>query len=51
MAGITGGDNGAPKNAAALIDKVVHDRDGVTVRAGGEAATDAADHPARAKKI
>ena len=38
VAGITGGDNGAPKNAEVLIDKVVHDRDGVTVRAGGEAA-------------
>ncbi|GAY15239.1 membrane protein [Mycobacterium sp. shizuoka-1] len=38
VAGITGGDNGAPKNADALINSVVHDRDGVTVRAGGEAA-------------
>jgi RND superfamily putative drug exporter len=38
VAGITGGDNGAPKNAGVLINKVVHDRDGVTVRAGGEAA-------------
>lgn len=38
VAGITGGDNAAPKNAGALIDKVVHDRDGVTVRAGGESA-------------
>jgi putative drug exporter of the RND superfamily len=38
VAGITGGDNGAPKNAEALINEVVHDRDGVTVRAGGEAA-------------
>jgi len=38
VAGITGGDNGAPKNAEALIGEVVHDRDGVTVRAGGEAA-------------
>ncbi|WP_319431443.1 MMPL family transporter [Mycobacterium sp. RTGN5] len=38
VAGITGGDNGAPKNAAALIDTVAHNRDGVTVRAGGEAA-------------
>jgi RND superfamily putative drug exporter len=37
VAGITGGDNGAPKNARALIDALVHDRDGVTVRAGGEA--------------
>jgi RND superfamily putative drug exporter len=38
VAGITGGDNDAPKNAGVLIDKVVHDRDGVAVRAGGEAA-------------
>ena len=38
VAGITGGDNSAPKNAEALINEVVHDRDGVTVRAGGEAA-------------
>lgn len=38
VAGITGGDNGAPKNGEALINEVVHDRDGVTVRAGGEAA-------------
>lgn len=38
VAGITGGDNDAPKNAGVLIDKVVHDRDGVTIRAGGEAA-------------
>lgn len=38
VAGITGGDNGAPKNAEALIGRLVHDRDGVTVRAGGEAA-------------
>ena len=37
VAGITGGDNGAPKNAETLIDTVVHDREGVTVRAGGEA--------------
>ena len=36
VAGITGGDNGAPKNAEALMKQVVHDRDGVTVRAGGE---------------
>jgi len=38
VAGITGGDNGAPKNAEALINELVHDRGGVTVRAGGEAA-------------
>ncbi|BBZ80069.1 membrane protein [Mycolicibacterium anyangense] len=36
VAGITGGENGAPKNADALINQVVHDRDGVSVRAGGE---------------
>ena len=36
VAGVTGGDNGAPKNADALMKQVVHDRDGVTVRAGGE---------------
>ncbi|WP_445170543.1 MMPL family transporter [Mycolicibacterium sp. Dal123E01] len=39
VAGLTGGDNGAPKNADALIKELVHDRDGVSVRAGGEAAT------------
>ncbi|MBI3689186.1 MAG: MMPL family transporter, partial [Mycolicibacterium aromaticivorans] len=38
VAGITGGDNSAPKNAGALISEAVHDRDGVTVRAGGESA-------------
>jgi putative drug exporter of the RND superfamily len=38
VAGVTGGDNGAPKNAEALIDTVVRDRNGVAVRAGGEAA-------------
>lgn len=36
VAGITGGDNGAPKSAGTLIEELVHDRDGVTVRAGGE---------------
>jgi RND superfamily putative drug exporter len=35
VAGITGGENDAPKYAEALSDDVVHDRDGVTVRAGG----------------
>ena len=39
VVGITGGENGAPKNVEALTNKVVHDRHGVTVRAGGEAAT------------
>ena len=38
IAGITGGDNGAPKNAKALINELVRDRGGVAVRAGGEAA-------------
>jgi RND superfamily putative drug exporter len=37
VAGITGGESGAQKNAKALTDQLVHDRDGVTVRAGGEA--------------
>ena len=37
VAGITGGESDAPKHAEALADQLVHDRDGVTVRAGGEA--------------
>jgi RND superfamily putative drug exporter len=37
VAGITGGENDAQKYAKALSDDVVHDRDGVTVRAGGMA--------------
>ena len=37
IAGITGGENDAQKYAKALADDVVHDRDGVTVRAGGVA--------------
>ena len=37
VAGITGGENDAQKYAKALSDEVVHDRDGVTVRAGGVA--------------
>jgi RND superfamily putative drug exporter len=37
VAGITGGENDAQKYAKALADDVVHDRDGVTVRAGGVA--------------
>ncbi|BBX31207.1 integral membrane protein [Mycolicibacterium mageritense DSM 44476 = CIP 104973] len=37
VAGITGGESGAQKHAKELTDKLVHDRDGVTVRAGGEA--------------
>jgi RND superfamily putative drug exporter len=36
-AGITGGESGAQKHAKALTDQLEHDRDGVTVRAGGEA--------------
>jgi putative drug exporter of the RND superfamily len=39
VAGITGGENGAQKNAKALADQLVHDRDGVTVRASGDAMT------------
>jgi RND superfamily putative drug exporter len=39
IAGIRGGETGAQKNAAALARKLVHDRDGVTVKAGGEALT------------
>jgi putative drug exporter of the RND superfamily len=35
VAGITGGENNAPKYAKTLAAEVVHDRDGVTVRAGG----------------
>ncbi len=34
---VKGGENYAQKNAQALADKFVHDRDGVTVRAGGPA--------------
>ena len=39
VAGITGGENDAPKHAKVLSDALVHDRDGVTVRAGGDAIT------------
>ena len=39
VAGITGGDNGAPKNVEALTKEVIDDRHGVTVLVGGEAAT------------
>ena len=39
VAGITGGENDAPKHAKVLSDTLVHDRDGVTVRAGGDAIT------------
>ncbi|AGZ50131.1 Trehalose monomycolate exporter MmpL3 [Mycobacterium kansasii] len=34
---IKGGENNAQKNAQTLADEIVHDRDGVTVRAGGSA--------------
>ena len=39
VAGITGGESGAQKHAKTLTDQLVHDRDGVTVRAGGDAMT------------
>ena len=39
VAGITGGESGAQKHAKTLTDELVHDRDGVTVRAGGKAMT------------
>lgn len=37
VAGITGGESAAQKHAKELSERLVHDRDGVTVRAGGEA--------------
>jgi len=37
VAGITGGESGAQEHAKELTDPLVHDRDGVTVRAGGAA--------------
>lgn len=39
VAGITGGENGAQKHAKTLTDQLVHNRDGVTVKAGGEVMT------------
>ncbi len=39
VAGITGGESNAQKYAKDLTDELVHDRDGLTVRAGGEAMT------------
>jgi RND superfamily putative drug exporter len=39
VAGITGGESGAQKHAKELAERLVYDRDGVTVRAGGEAMT------------
>ena len=41
VASITGGGNLAGQRAEMLGDEVVHSRDGVTVRAGGQAMTDA----------
>ena len=38
IAGINGGESGAQKNTRELLP-LLHDHDGVTVRAGGEAAT------------
>lgn len=37
VAGLKGGENDAQKYASALTDELVHDREGVTVRAGGMA--------------
>ncbi|OBG84882.1 hypothetical protein A5699_25390 [Mycobacterium sp. E802] len=37
LAGINGGESGAQKHAKELTEQLVHDRDGVSVRAGGEA--------------
>lgn len=37
VASITGGENDAQKYTKELTERLVHDRDGVTVRAGGEA--------------
>ncbi|KAA1249197.1 MMPL family transporter [Mycobacterium simiae] len=37
VAGLSGGQTDAPKNAEALANRLVHNRDGVTVKAGGEA--------------
>ena len=39
VAGITGGESGAQKHAKALANQLVYDRDGVTVRASGDAMT------------
>ena len=39
IAGLTGGENGAPKYAKQLADELVYDRDGVTVRASGDAVS------------
>ncbi|MDH6197652.1 RND superfamily putative drug exporter [Mycobacterium frederiksbergense] len=37
LAGITGGETGAQRHAKEVTDQLVYDRDGLTVRAGGEA--------------
>src|ERR1700738_664780 len=37
VAGLSGTENEAQQHAKALVSQVVHDRDGVTVKAGGEA--------------
>src|SRR5262249_6800361 len=37
--GIAGGENGAQQHAKALTQQLVHDRNGITVRPGGEAIT------------
>ncbi|WP_036460743.1 MMPL family transporter [Mycobacterium sp. 141] len=39
VAGIGGGESGAQQHAKELTDRLVYDRNGVTVRAGGEAMT------------
>lgn len=39
VVGITGGENAAQQHAKALADQLVHDRDGVRVRATGDAMT------------
>jgi len=39
VAGITGGENGAQRHAKTLANQLVYDRDGVSVRAGGEVMT------------
>ncbi|WP_240760805.1 MMPL family transporter [Mycolicibacterium sp. CR10] len=38
VAGVSGSDNEAPRYARQLTEELLYDRDGVTVRAGGEAA-------------
>ncbi|MBV8790346.1 MAG: MMPL family transporter [Mycobacterium sp.] len=41
VADLVGGERNSPAYAQKLSDEVIHDRDGVTVRAGGSAAIDA----------